>query len=316
MLLAPRSLRHRSFAPPSKSRPERFDPANGRPASAITVLACKICHPDQARTRAGARAEPDNGTMSVPRQTLAVDDQRFGSVIRSVRIKRRWRQLDLAQRTGLATSTISRLERGHFDRLSLGAVRRVAAELDVRVELLGRWRAGDLDRLLNARHSALHEEVARWFRDHMGSWLLAPEVSFSIYGERGLIDLVAWNAAHRSLLVIELKTDIVDVNELIGTFDRKIRLAWQIGDRRGWDPLAVSGWVIVAPGRTNRERIAAHAAMLRAAFPMDGRGIGPWLNRPIGRVLALSMWRNNHAGNIRADLTPIRRVRPRRRASA
>lgn len=245
-----------------------------------------------------------------------MDDQRFGSIIRAVRIKRRWRQLDLAQRTGLATSTISRLERGHFDRLSLGAVRRVAAALDVRVELLGRWRAGDLDRLVNAKHSALHEAVARWFRERMPSWVLAPEVSFSIFGERGVIDLVAWNATHRAFLVIELKTDVVDVNELIGTFDRKVRLAWSVAAGRGWDPATVSGWVIIAPGRTNRERISRHAAMLRAAFPADGRVIGPWLRKPVERVLVLSIWRNSHGGATTADLTSIRRVRPRSRATA
>jgi transcriptional regulator with XRE-family HTH domain len=161
-----------------------------------------------------------------------MDDQRFGSVMRAVRIKRRWRQLDLAERTGLTASTISRIERGHLDRLSLATVRRVAAVLDVRVELLGRWRAGDLDRLLNARHSRLHEDVADTFREHFPWWRLAPEVSFAIYGERGIIDVLAWHAMNRSLLVIELKTDIADVNELIGTFDRKVRLASKIGAER------------------------------------------------------------------------------------
>ena len=158
--------------------------------------------------------------------------------------------------------------------------------------------------------------MATTFRVKLPEWSLVPEVSFSIYGERGVIDILAWNPGRRCLLVIELKTDIVDVNELIGTFDRKVRLAWQIAVQRGFDPLTVSGWVIVAPGRTNRERIAAHGSMLRAAFPMDGRGIGGWLRRPIGRVSALSMWRNNHTGTTKADLTPIRRVRPRRRAAA
>ena len=46
--------------------------------------------------------------------------------------------------------------------------------------------------------------------------MLAPEVSFSIYGERGVIDILAWHPGRRALLIIELKTDIVDVNELVG----------------------------------------------------------------------------------------------------
>jgi transcriptional regulator with XRE-family HTH domain len=249
-------------------------------------------------------------------QTASVDDQRIGTIVRAVRIKRRWRQIDLARKAGASSSTISRIERGHFDRLSTRTLRAVAAALDIRLELVARWRAGDLDRLLNARHSQLHELVAESFRSRYLAWTLAPEVSFSIYGERGVIDLLAWNAATRSLLVIELKTDIADVNELMGTFDRKVRLAWSIGADRGWDALDVSGWVIVAPGRTNRERIAAHGAVLRAAFPMDGRGIDAWLRRPAGRCSVLSMWRNTHAGTATVSLAPIRRVRTKRTAAA
>lgn len=245
-----------------------------------------------------------------------MDDQRFGTVVRAVRQRRSWRQLDLAAKSRVSQATISRLERGHPGSLSLDTIRRIAATLDIRVDLIARWRAGDLDRLVNARHSGLHEVVAAAFKTRLPDWVLAPEASFSIFGERGAIDLLAWHPGCRALLVIELKTDIADVNELLGTFDRKLRLAAQIAEPRGWDALTVSGWVIVAPGRTNRERIAAHGAMLRAAFPTDGRGVGGWLRTPVGRISALSMWRNIETRTATADLTPIRRVRPRRRAVA
>jgi transcriptional regulator with XRE-family HTH domain len=238
-----------------------------------------------------------------------MDDHRFGSVMRSVRIKRRWRQADLAAASGLSASTVSRIEHGHMDHLSLAAIRRVAAALDIRVEFQARWRAGDLDRLLNARHSALHEQVARMFRRELPGWVFEPEVSFAIYAERGIIDILAWHSGRRVVLVIELKTDIVDVNDLVGGVDRKRRLAWQVARDRGWKPETVSVWVIVAAGRTNRARIAAYGAMLRAAFPTDGRGIRNWLRDPKGQVAALSMWQDLRAGAPKADLAPIRRVR-------
>jgi transcriptional regulator with XRE-family HTH domain len=245
-----------------------------------------------------------------------MDDQRFGSVIRAVRQRRAWRQEDLAARAGVSQATISRVERGHVGSLSVDTVRRIAAALDVRLELMARWRAGDLDRLLNARHSRLHEAVARAFAGAYPEWTLVPEVSFSVFGERGVVDLVAWHEATQALLLIELKTDIADVNELVGTFHRKVRLGREIAAERGWRPATLSGWVIVAPGRTNRERIWAHGAMLRAAFPMNGRSIGAWLRRPSGSVSALSMWRNSHARTVQADLRPIRRVRPRQSRAA
>lgn len=243
-----------------------------------------------------------------------MDDLRFGSVVRAVRQRRAWRQRDVAVRAGVSPSTISRLERGHLGSLSVDAIRAIGAALEIRVELVGRWRAGDLDRLLNRAHSALHDEVVRMFRDHLPEWVLAPEVSFAILGERGIIDLVAWHPGRRVLLIIELKTDIADVNELLGTFDRKRRLAWRIADERGWDPEIVCGWVIVAASRTNRRRIAEHGALLRAAFPMDGRGIGRWLRDPRGPVSALSLW---SAAVGRRRLTSTRRVRvPRGRSVA
>ena len=97
--------------------------------------------------------------------------------------------------------------------------------------------------------------------------MLAPEVSFSIYGERGVIDILAWHPGRRALLIIELKTDIVDVNDLAGSADRRRRLAPKIVAERGWDPVTVSVWVIVAPGRTNRRRVAATSGDAPSGIP-------------------------------------------------
>ena len=236
-----------------------------------------------------------------------MDDQRLGATIRAIRVRRGWRQSDLAGRSGVSPATISRLERGHPGLLTVDTVRRVASALDIRVDLVPRWRAGDLDRLLNAKHSQLHELVARWFAKELPTWVLAPEVSYAIYGERGVIDIVAWHPGRRAILVIELKTDIVDVNQLIGKVGEKARLIRQIVRDRGWDPLTVSTWVIVASGRTNRARLAAHQAVLRAAFPADGRGMRRWLADPAGSVAALSLWTEPAA----RPLMPTRRVRRR-----
>jgi transcriptional regulator with XRE-family HTH domain len=165
---------------------------------------------------------------------LSVDDQRVGATIRAVRIRRGWRQTDLAHKAGVSASLVSRLERGRLGNVPLDTIQRVLAAIDVRLDLLPRWRGGELDRLLNARHSALHEDVARWLAKRYGEWVVAAEVSFSISGERGIVDMLAWHPARRAVLVIELKTDVVDVNGLLGTHDRKRRLARRIGAERGW----------------------------------------------------------------------------------
>jgi hypothetical protein len=200
------------------------------------------------------------------------------------------------------------LERGHVDSHTVATLERICVELDIRLDIVARWRGGDLDRLLGAGHSALHEAVARYFLSLAG-WILVPEVSFAIYGERGVIDILAWHPQTRTLLVIELKTEITDVQEMLGTFDRKLRLATQVARDRGWHPSSVSGWVIVAEGSTNRRRVRTHAAVLGNALPDDGAAVRRWLRRPAGRVLALSLWSYAHTGNVRRPIATPKRVR-------
>ena len=238
-----------------------------------------------------------------------MDDLRFGATIRRVRQRRGWREQDLADRAGVSQSVVSRIERGLIRSQSLDTLRAVAAALEIRVDLLTLWRGGDLDRLLNAGHAALHEAVARSFHEELPAWTLAPEASFSIYGERGVVDILAWHPGSRTLLVIELKTDIADVNELIGTFDRKRRLGRQIGSSRGWDAIAVSSWLIVTDSRTNRRRVDAHAAMLRGSLPEDATAIRRWLRDPVGSVNGLSFWTDSRRRTGSQRPSPIRRVR-------
>jgi transcriptional regulator with XRE-family HTH domain len=234
-----------------------------------------------------------------------MDDARVGAAFRAVRLRRRWRQQDVADRAGVSRALISLMERGHLDAVPLRTLRRVAAVLDIRLGILARWRAGELDRLVNARHSALHESVARFFAG-LGGWQAVPEVSFSIWGERGVIDILAWHAPSRSLLVIELKTDIVDVQALVGDVDRKHRLAKTIAAQRGWEAASVSSWVLVASSKTNERRIAAHRTMLRAAFPEDGHTIRRWLADPARSVRGLSSWTDG----TRRSARPSRPIRP------
>ena len=111
------------------------------------------------------------------------------------------------------------------------------------------------------------------------------------------------------LLVIELKTEIVDVSNLLGTMDRRRRLAGEISARFGWKPAAVSTWVVVADSRTNRRAVSAHSNVLRAKLPVDGRRIGHWLRDPSSRIDALSFLPYRHAMTVGRPSAPVRRVR-------
>jgi transcriptional regulator with XRE-family HTH domain len=237
-----------------------------------------------------------------------VDAVRLGAVCRALRIKKGWRQVDLAVRVGCARSVISDIENGRIGRLQIDTLIGIVEALSGRLDFNVRWYGSDLDRLLNARHSALHEAVAKYFLQQR-QWVIAPEVSFAIRGERGVIDILAWHAKTRTLLVIELKTDIVDINELIGTLDRKRRLAPLIARDRGWIPLHVGLWLIVGDSSTNRRRVARHSSTLRAALPEDGRRVGAWLRDPSGELRCVSFWANAAGGDAIRGVAAVRRVR-------
>lgn len=145
-----------------------------------------------------------------------MDDQRIGWSLRSIRIRKRWRQADLADRAKVSRWVVLRIEQGRLGSVPLGKIRAVAAALDARLDAAVRWHGGDLSRLVSARHARMHEILARYFVGLPG-WVVEPEVSFSVYGERGIIDVLAWHPTSRILLVIELKTEVVDINEMLGT---------------------------------------------------------------------------------------------------
>jgi transcriptional regulator with XRE-family HTH domain len=227
-----------------------------------------------------------------------MEDLRLGALVRAVRRRRGLRQQDVAILACVSRATVSLVERGHCRTLSLETIRRIGAAIDIRIELLGRWRGGDADRLLSRAHSMLAESFAS-FLESYSSWTVEPEVSFAIYGERGVIDQLAWNSAARHLLVVELKVAFVDLNETLGTLDRKRRLLRSIAAERGWRPEQVSVWLIVSDTRTNRRHAREHATLLRSRFGLDGRHLRGFLIHPTVPTAGLAFWTIANPGSTR-----------------
>lgn len=242
-------------------------------------------------------------------QSVAMDLARVGSVFRAVRIRKGWRQIDVALAAKVSQSMVSRIARGRSRHVTLDSLLRVAEVLEIRMDVNLRWRGADLDRMLNAGHAALHVSVARLFA--ATPWLLAPETTFAIYGERGVIDILSFHPPTGALLVIELKTDLVDVQQLVGSVDRYRRLAPRIARDRGWQVRSVSAWVVLRDTRTNRRRVAAHADVLRVAFPRDGRSARRWIAAPDGSIAALSFISDSSDRPAAASSSGVRRVRRR-----
>lgn len=240
-----------------------------------------------------------------------MDDVAIGNALRAIRIRKRLRQSDVARRAGVGREVVSLLERGQLGSAKFDVVRAVARALGAQIEVRVRYQGAEVDRVVNAAHADLHESVARFLASRPG-WSWRSEVSFSIFGERGVIDILAWHAATRSLLVIELKTELVDPQGLVATMGRRVRLAAGIAAQFGWRPASIGCWVIVTDSSTNRRHRARHGALLGTAFPHDGRTLRRWMSKPTGAVAGLSFWSYVGGGAVRRTVSQTRRVRPTR----
>jgi transcriptional regulator with XRE-family HTH domain len=241
-----------------------------------------------------------------------MDDLAVGRVLRLVRVRRGWRQEDLARAARVSRATVSRLEHGELEATAFGSIRRVFEALDVRVAVSPRGIGAELPRLADEHHAAMHEDAARLFATLPG-WVAVPEVTFSEFGERGSVDILAWHERSRSLLVIELKTELADLQDTVSTLDRKVRLAAKIARDRGWDPATVSSWLVIADSGANRRAVERHGAFLGSRFPVRGPALRAWLHRPAGAVHALSFLSTARSTSTGQRLSPVRRVRTARK---
>lgn len=237
-----------------------------------------------------------------------MDPRRLGAVLRAVRIRRGLRQADVARLARVSDVTVSRIERGHLEATTFGTVAQVARAIEVTVDLRAWSRAGDVERLLNARHAMLVEDLVTALSRF--GWLARPEASFNERGERGFIDVLAWHPTFRALLLIEVKTEIVDVGELLGTLDRKRRLAPAVARGIGWPAgSGVAVALIVGESHTNRRRVGEHSASLHAALAGDGRQLRRYLREPAAPLAVVAFWPYRHGGTARSSWSATRRVR-------
>lgn len=138
--------------------------------------------------------------------------------------------------------------------------------------------------LADAQHAKLQNWLSALLRSH--GWAVAVERSFNHYGDRGRIDVLALHPLAKALLVVEVKSRVVDVQELLGSLDVKRRVAARTAAELGWnDATTTVPMIVVQEQRTNRRRVTEHAVLF-AAFPIRGRTATAWLRQPKGQIPA------------------------------
>jgi len=182
----------------------------------------------------------------------------------------------------VSRSVVSRIERGLGDRVLPVDLERVAAPLGARVSVRLDWRGEDFDRLLDGEHAALVEVVVRLLTS--AGWETAAEATFSVYGERGSIDVFAFHRATSTALVVEVKTVVPDMGSMLIALDRKRRLAPRIATERGWQASIVGRVLVMPANTTTRRRAAAAEATLAAELPARSIQVRRWINAPEGPI--------------------------------
>jgi len=182
----------------------------------------------------------------------------------------------------MSQAAVSRCERGEADALTCATLRDIADALGARLTVTITWHGEDLDRLLDAAHADIVEAVVRLLR--AAGWEVVPEATFSVYGERGSIDVLAWNPTTGALLVIEVKSVVPDMQAMLSTLDRKVRHAPAIAKTRGWSVASVSRVLVLPEDRTARRRIESHAATVDQVMPLRTVAVRRWLADPVGAI--------------------------------
>lgn len=223
-----------------------------------------------------------------------MDDRRLGMAVRARRHARGWRLVDLAAAAGLGPGVCSLLERGQVRRLSVRTARAIAAALDLHLAWDIGWQRQEVDRLLDADHSALASQIAARL-ERLG-WLTRAEVSFNHYGERGRIDLLAFHPRLRVLLVVEIKTLLADAQALLGSLDVKARVGPIVARDIGWLADRVVPAIVIRDSTTVRRHLV-QLAPLFARFATRGHAAPRWLADPVDRIHGILMLTKLPHGN-------------------
>ena len=214
-----------------------------------------------------------------------MDPVRFGLAMRALRRRRAWTQAQLAERAGVSRGAVQQIERGGADAFTGRVVRMIAVALGARFEQHVLWQGEALDRLLDAGHATIVERVIRWLRAE--GWEAVPEVTFAIRGERGSVDVLAFYPDTGTLLVIEVKSVVPDIQGLLSGVDRKARLAPAVARERGWRVRNVGRVVVLPDDSTTRRRVERHRSTLDAALPARTAAVRAWVRHPVGEMAGI-----------------------------
>ena len=190
------------------------------------------------------------------------------------------------------------LNAGHLRTLSIQTVRAAFAAVEAGFEGHVIWRGGELDRVVDELHAQLVGATAAFLETN--GWFVSAEVTFSRYGERGSLDLLATRRAESVAVVVEAKTKLLSIEETLRRLDAKVRLAPAVVyEREAWRPANVGMLLVILDTSTARRRVAGHEGILRGALPDRYADVRHWLRSPHRRLRGLMFLSPTNPGSTR-----------------
>jgi transcriptional regulator with XRE-family HTH domain len=184
----------------------------------------------------------------------------------------------LAERVGVTPSYVGRIERGEANP-SVALIEGIADALGSRPST--RRSTTDLPGGPHVR-DAVHARCSAYVDRHLRSlgWVTAREVEIVEGRSHGWIDLLAFDRRSGTLLIVEVKTRLLD----LGGLERQVawyeRTARRPAHTLGWRPRR-SALVVLALASEEVDRVVrAHRELLSFAFPIRAREINRGLADP------------------------------------
>ena len=198
--------------------------------------------------------------------------QRIGWLVRDLRKAVGWSQLELAVRANVSQSLVSAIETGRATNVTVETLGRLLEAMGARlvIDAVPPF-LGDRERQRDPAHIQCTNHVVR--RLERAGWATATEVEIGGDRSRGWIDVLAYQRATKTLLVIEIKTEIVDLGAIeraLGWYERE---AWSAARRLGWRPGNVVGCLILLATEANDERLRDNREWFSRGFAIRAPGL-------------------------------------------
>lgn len=186
------------------------------------------------------------------------------ALVRSTRTGVRMTQRTLSRRSGVSQSRISRLENLVIDDVSLGEVDALMTALNIRY-----WLGTDVPRVTKSSRDLIHgwctAYVARRLLAH--GWHVQREVEIGGDRWKGWIDVLAFDSESGVLVVIEVKTEVVDIGAIERSLNWYQREAPRAAQAFQWPVGSVASALLVLHTAVNERVLIASRQHLSLGFP-------------------------------------------------